>query len=90
MIRLLFLSVLISVTCVAQQSKMNVALIKALHKDNTKTYAVLVKGNVNVVKEFVSSNKGYFKYSTGNISSVILSGQAIQALAKNPEIKQIE
>ncbi len=90
MIRLLILSIFISVTCAAQQSKMNVALIKALYSNPSKTYAVLVKGNVSVVKDFVSLNKGYFKYNAGNISSVILSGQAIQALAKNPQIKQIE
>ena len=90
MIRLLFLFVFISVTCAAQQSKMNVALIKALHRDNTKTYPVLVKGNADVVKEFTSSHNGYFKYNAGSISSVILNGKAIQELAKNPQIKQIE
>ncbi|HXU28779.1 MAG TPA: S8 family peptidase, partial [Bacteroidia bacterium] len=56
----------------------------------SKTYPVLVNGNVNVVKEFTNSHNGFFKYNSGNISSVILSGQAIQQLAKNPKIKQIE
>lgn len=68
---------------------MNVALIKALHKDVSKSYPVLIKGNVSLVKEFTASHKGYFKYNSGTISSVCLSGQAIQQLAKNPQIEQI-
>ena len=90
MIRLLFLSFLVSINSIAQQAQMNVALIKALHNNPLKTYAVLVKGNVAVVKDFTSTHNGLFKYNAGNISSVCLSGQAIQALAKNPQIKQIE
>ena len=90
MIRLLFFTLLLSVTCLAQQAQMNVALIKALRTNASKSYPVLVKGNVNVVKEFTASHNGFFKYSTGSISSVILSGQAIQQLAKNHQIKQIE
>lgn len=90
MIRLLFFSLLISVNCLAQQAKMNVALIKALHTNTSKSYPVLVKGNVNVVKDFTASHNGYFKYNMGNISSIILSGQAIQQLAKNPQVKRIE
>ncbi|MEO8760669.1 MAG: S8 family serine peptidase, partial [Bacteroidia bacterium] len=90
MIRLLFFVFLVSVNSWAQQAQMNVAMIKALHNNPSKNYAVLVKGNVNTVKEFTSSHNGLFKYNAGAISSVILSGQAIQALAKNPQIKQIE
>ncbi|HKC66989.1 MAG TPA: S8 family peptidase [Bacteroidia bacterium] len=90
MVRFLFFSLLISATCLAQQSKMNVALIKALHTSTSKNYPVLVKGNVGVVKDFVAAHNGLFKYNAGNISSVILSGQAIQQLAKSPQVKQIE
>ena len=90
MIRFLFFAFLISATCTAQQAQMNVALIKALHSNPVKAYPVLIKGNVNVVKDFTASHNGFFKYSSGNISSVVLSGQAIQQLAKNPRIKQIE
>jgi subtilisin family serine protease len=90
MIRLLFFALLISSTCLAQQAQMNVALVKALHNNPTETYPVLIKGNVAVVKQFTAEHKGVFKYSTGSVSSVILTGQAIQQLAKNPQIKQIE
>jgi len=90
MIRFLFFALLLSANCIAQQAQMNVALIKALHTNLSKSYPVLVKGNVNVVKEFAASHNGFFKYNLGNISSVILSGQAIQQLAKNSQIKQIE
>lgn len=90
MIRFLFIIFFISSTCFAQYAKMNAALIKALHTDISKTYPVLIKGNVDVVKDFTSSHKGFFKYSTGSISSVCLTGQAIQQLVKNPQIKRIE
>lgn len=90
MIRLLFFLLLVSLNSIAQQAQMNVAMIKALHHDPSKTYAVLVKGNVEVVKNFTSLHNGLFKYNAGTISSVCLSGQAIQQLAKDPQIKQIE
>jgi len=87
---LLFLSFLIAINATAQQAQMNVAMIKALHNNPAKTYAVLIKGNVDVVKNFTSSHNGLFKYNAGTISSVCLTGQAIQLLAKNSKIKQIE
>ena len=87
---LVFFAVFISTVCFAQYSKMNTDLIKALNKDVTKTYPVLVSGNVNVVKDFTATNKGYFKYNAGTISSVSLTGKAIIQLAKNPQIKRIE
>ena len=90
MIRVLFLLFLISLNSIAQQAQMNVAMIKALHNDPSKTYDVLVRGNVDVVKNFTSSHNGFFKYNAGTISSVSLSGQTIQLLAKNSQIKQIE
>ncbi len=90
MIRLVFFILIISNACFAQYSKMNTALIKALYTDISKTYPVLVQGNVGTVKSFTSSHNGTFKYNAGNISSVCLSGQAIQQLAENPQIKRIE
>jgi len=90
MIRFLFFALFISLHSIAQQAQMNVALIKALHTNPSKTYPVLIKGNVDVVKNFTASHKGLFKYNAGNISSVCLTGQDIQLLAKNPRIQQIE
>ncbi|MHB8261259.1 MAG: S8 family peptidase [Bacteroidia bacterium] len=90
MIRFLFIIFFISSTCFAQYEKMNTALIKALHTDISKTYSVLINGNVDIVKEFTASHKGAFKYNTGTISSVCLTGQAIQQLVKYVQIKRIE
>ena len=73
----------------AQQAHMNAAMLKALHADATKVYPVLVQGNVEVVKEFTAAHNGLFKYNSGSISSVCLSGQAIQQLAKSRSIQQI-
>src|ERR1700739_3546065 len=90
MVRYLFFACFVSSICFAQYAKMNTALIKALHTDISKTYSVLVKGNSNVVKDFTTSHKGLFKYSAGTISSVCLSGQAIQQLSKSSQVKWIE
>jgi subtilisin family serine protease len=90
MIRFLFFTYFISFGCMAQQARLNAALLKALYTNTEKVYPVLIQGNVAVVKEFTAVHKGFFKYSSGTISSVCLSGQAIQLLAKNPNIKQIE
>jgi subtilase family protein/type IX secretion system substrate protein len=90
MIRFVFFTFFISVACFAQYSKMNTTLMKALHTNISKTYPVLVQGNVGVVKDFTSSHNGYFKYSAGNISSVCLTGHAIQQLSKKTQIKRIE
>ena len=90
MIRLLFFTLLISFTGFAQQAKMNAGMRKALYQDQTKTYAVLIQGNSDWVRDFVYNHKGYFKYNMGSISSVCLPGTAILELAKNPQIKRIE
>jgi subtilisin family serine protease len=90
MIRFLFFALLLSLNSLAQQAQMNVALIKALHKNSANSYPVLVNGNVTVVKQFTAAHKGLFKYNSGTISSVILTGKDIQLLAKTPQIKQIE
>ncbi len=90
MIRAVFFTFFIYTSCFAQYAKMNTALMKALHTNISKTYPILIQGNVSVVKDFTSSHNGFFKYSAGNISSVCLTGQAIQKLSKNPQIKRIE
>ena len=90
MIRCLFFTWLFSFSCLAQQVRMNTALLKALHSNYERVYPVLVQGNVALVKEFVMAHNGFFKYNSGTISSVCLSGIAIQQLAVNPNIKRIE
>jgi subtilisin family serine protease len=90
MIKFVFFTFFISTVCFGQYAKMNTALMKVLHNNISKTYPVLVQGNVGVVKDFTSSHKGFFKYSAGNISAVCLTGQAIQQLSRNPQIKRIE
>ncbi|MBS1647575.1 MAG: S8 family peptidase [Bacteroidetes bacterium] len=69
---------------------MNTALIKALHQNQQKEYAVLVQGNVAAIKSCVKKNGGIFKYAYGTICSVVLNEQAIRSLAAQPNIKRIE
>lgn len=69
---------------------MNPHLLKALHKDVSKSYAVLVKGNVSYVKQFTESHQGLFKYNCGDISSVVLSGYDLQMLAKTGRVSRME
>ncbi len=73
-----------------QDRLMNPFLIKALNKDASKDYAVLVKGDVNFVKEFTQTHQGLFKYNCGEISSIVLKGTHLQILAKSGKISRIE
>jgi subtilisin family serine protease len=74
----------------AQSVRMNATLIKALHSDKNKTYAVLVKGDVNLVKNFTKQHQGLFKYNCGPISSVCLKGNDLIELAGKKNIDRIE
>ncbi len=77
-------------TSYAQTTCMNALLIKTLHNDVTKTYGVLVKGDVAKVKMFTKEHQGLFKYNCGNISSVCLKGTDLLQLAKSNFISRIE
>ncbi len=74
----------------SQSTRMNAYLIKALAKDATQSYAVLVKGNVSYIKQFTESHQGLFKYNCGEICSIVLKGTDIQLLAKTKQVSRME
>jgi subtilisin family serine protease len=90
----IFLSLLIlllfSAKLTAQPSRMNAVLLRALSKNVTKTYAVLIKGDVAQVKQFTRAHQGFYKYNCGTISSVCLKGSDLQELAKSNFVSRIE
>src|ERR1700758_3600335 len=90
----IFLSVFavffLSMFSYAQSTRMNAVLLRGLYKDASRSYAVLVRGNVNKVKEFTKAHEGVFKYNCGNISSVCLKGPDLQTLAATNFISRIE
>ena len=86
----LVFALILTATLSYSQSNMNALLIKALNADATKTYAVLVKGDVAFVKQFTETHQGLFKYNCGTISSVCLKGSDLQQLSKNKNITRIE
>ncbi len=86
----IFFLLLISISCLGQNSKMNGYLLKVLNKDANKNYAVLVKGNVAYIKQFTESHQGLFKYNCGEISSIVLKGTHLQMLAKIKTVSRIE
>jgi subtilisin family serine protease len=86
----LFACLFVSVSFYGQSTRMNAVLISALNKDVNKTYAVLVKGNIDNVKAFTKKHKGLYKYNCGSISSVCLTGTALKELAQNNFVSRIE
>lgn len=73
-----------------QQDRMNAYMIKAIKNDAQRSYAVLIKGNVSYVKQFVESHQGLFKYNCADISSVVLKGTDIQQIARSTRVSRIE
>lgn len=91
--RLLFLSLLslsLFVSAWAQVAKMNPALLMELKKIDRQNIALLVKGNPSIVKDFTESHKGLFKYTAGNICSVILPKEFVSLLSENNQVKRLE
>jgi len=74
----------------AQNQVMNVFLLKALRSDATKSYPVLVKGNIAFVKQFTEARQGLFKYHCGEISSIVLTGSDLTLLAGTGKVSRIE
>lgn len=72
------------------QSKINFSLAKKITEKRNMSIDVFVKGNVEVIKEYVTSNNGIFKYAAGDIAVVNLSFLQIGKLINNRAIERIE
>lgn len=74
------------------QSKMNFALAKKVQEtQNTDQIVdVFVQGDMEVVKELVTSIGGIFKFSTGNIASVSITIQQLATIITNKAVRRIE
>ncbi len=72
--------------------KVNFSLAqKMINEQNQQRQAALfVKGNVNDVKQFTESNSGFFKYSAGDISAIVLPIGKVSALAQLENVEVIE
>lgn len=69
---------------------MNGWLLKALRKDATRIYPVLVKGNIPFIKNFIEQHQGHFKYNIGSIASVTLKGTDLVTLSKTGQVSRME
>ena len=75
-----------------QRPKLSYVVAKQLAtpENINKPMALLVKGDPARVKEIVTQLGGTFKYSSGNISSVMISVNAISSLVNDISITRIE
>ena len=89
---LLFLCTFSVLFASAQQTKLSPKLAFLLDKETNplKTISVLVKGDIPFIKEEVMHMGGSFKFTAGNIASVIVSTQALRTLANDPHVFRIE
>ena len=76
----------------AQQTKLSYHLAKLSNNEaqQSKVISILVKGNVDAIKEETSQSGGIFKYAAGNICSVNIPVWALKKLEKNNQIQRVE
>lgn len=76
----------------AQDTKMSFQLLQLSQREaNSSTQvSILVKGDVNVIREEVKLMGGSFKYAAGNIASILIPASMIQNLSNNPAVQRME
>ena len=76
----------------AQNAKMNLSLKQKLDdtRNSERVISLLVKGNVNIIRQQVEQLGGVFKYAAGDIAAVNLPLSKIRQLSSVSEIKRIE
>ncbi len=68
----------------------DLALKMQNHSFQTHDVAVLIKGNIEHIKQVVKNNGGHFKFSAGDIASVSIPVSALQNLVSDQNIFRIE
>lgn len=89
---LLFTLCLSTFTASVAQSKMNFALAKKVQETQNRDLVVdvFIQGNIEIIKELVTSTGGTFKYSAGNIAAVSITIQQLAAIITNKAVRRIE
>lgn len=76
----------------AQQNKINADVFRAM-RDKESAHAmidVLVKGNLDVIREITNQSGGVFKYAAGNIAAVRMPVASISRLIASKDVTRIE
>jgi subtilisin family serine protease len=84
--------ILVSLICTfSTNGQMNLAMRNRIASGENMNYEmyILVKGDVQNIREFVNSHNGTFIHSAGDIASVRLTVSAIAELATQPFVKVI-
>jgi subtilisin family serine protease len=74
-------------------SRISIDLLRLYNDSADKgnyTVPLLIKGNINVIKNLTNSAKGKFKYSVSDIASVNIPLNTIGTFLENPAIKRLE
>ena len=76
----------------AQDTKMSFKLLQLSQREaNSSTQvSILVKGDINVIREEVKLMGGSFKYAAGDIASILIPSSMIQNLSNNPSVQRME
>lgn len=87
---LLLLSFLIPSALMAQTHKLDLDAYTHLADPARKNADVLVKGDINTIREITFAYSGKFRYSAGDIASVSISPEGLRALVQSPRVSRIE
>jgi subtilisin family serine protease len=90
----LIFTVLMPLLSIAQRSnsRISIDLYRLLERGNNNqaTVDLLIKGDINLIKNLTNSAKGRYKYSVSDIASVNLPLNSIGTFLEYPEIKRLE
>ncbi|MDQ3046116.1 MAG: S8 family peptidase [Bacteroidota bacterium] len=87
---LLLILLLLPLTELSAQSKMNFALAKKSVQSDNSLIDVFVKGDISVIRELVQLHQGVFKYASGSIAAVKIPSSALSDFARNKKIERLE
>lgn len=76
----------------AQDTKLNFKLLQLSQKESLQQtpLSVLIKGDVNYLREELPRLKGTFKFASGNIISATVPADRIEALSLDPHVFRME
>lgn len=78
------------VTAFAQKSKANFSIIQQIEKKNTTSIDVFIRGDLERIRELIESNRGTFKYASGNIAVARLTFPQIAVILQSEGVERIE
>ncbi len=92
---LVFIIAVQTVQAQMPNSKMSIDLYRYWHNSEigektADSIPVLIKGEPKSIEALTEKHKGLFKYSVGDISSVIIPQESIKVFYENPAVKRME